>query len=56
MYDGYLPAITVQNPAIGEQVSSPVTVFGTADRLDYTPIAEVVLGLAAAIRSLADPR
>ena len=31
MYDGYLPAITVQNPGIGEQVSSPVTVSGTAD-------------------------
>ena len=31
MYDGYLPAITVQNPAIGEQVSSPATVSGTAD-------------------------
>jgi Immunoglobulin-like domain of bacterial spore germination/Sporulation and spore germination len=31
MYDGYLPAITVQNPAIGERVSSPVTVSGTAD-------------------------
>jgi Immunoglobulin-like domain of bacterial spore germination/Sporulation and spore germination len=31
MYDGYLPAITVQDPAIGEQVSSPVTVSGTAD-------------------------
>src|SRR5215471_4360010 len=31
MYGGYLPAITVQNPAIGEQVSSPVTVSGTAD-------------------------
>jgi Immunoglobulin-like domain of bacterial spore germination/Sporulation and spore germination len=31
MYDGYLPAIIVQNPAIGEQVSSPVTVSGTAD-------------------------
>ena len=31
MYDGYLPAITVQNPAIGEQVTSPVTVSGTAD-------------------------
>jgi len=31
MYDGYLPPITVQNPAIGEQVSSPVTVAGTAD-------------------------
>lgn len=31
MYAGYLPAITVQNPAIGEQVTSPVTVSGTAD-------------------------
>lgn len=31
MYDGYLPPITVQDPAIGEQVSSPVTVSGTAD-------------------------
>jgi hypothetical protein len=31
MYDGYLPAITVQNPVIGERVSSPVTVAGTAD-------------------------
>lgn len=31
MYVGYLPAITVQNPAIGEQVTSPVTISGTAD-------------------------
>jgi hypothetical protein len=31
MYSGYLPAITVQNPAIGQQVTSPVTVSGTAD-------------------------
>jgi Immunoglobulin-like domain of bacterial spore germination/Sporulation and spore germination len=31
MYDGYLPAITVQNPVIGAQLSSPVTVSGTAD-------------------------
>jgi hypothetical protein len=31
MYSGHLPAITVQNPAIGEQVTSPVTVSGTAD-------------------------
>ena len=31
MYSGYLPAITVQNPVIGEQVTSPVTVSGTAD-------------------------
>lgn len=31
MYDGYLPAITVQSPVIGEQVTSPVTVSGTAN-------------------------
>ena len=31
MYNGYLPPITVQNPAIGQQVTSPVTVSGTAD-------------------------
>jgi Immunoglobulin-like domain of bacterial spore germination/Sporulation and spore germination len=31
MDSGYLPAITVQSPVIGEQVTSPVTVSGTAD-------------------------
>ena len=31
MYDGYLPAIIVGNPVIGEQVTGPVTVSGTAD-------------------------
>jgi hypothetical protein len=31
MYSGYLPAITVQSPVIGQQVTSPVTVSGTAD-------------------------
>ncbi len=31
MDSGYLPAITVQTPVIGEQVTSPVTVSGTAD-------------------------
>jgi hypothetical protein len=31
MYAGYLPAITVQSPLIGEQVTSPVTVSGTAN-------------------------
>src|SRR5215469_14432216 len=31
MYDSYLPAITVQSPVIGQQVTSPVTVSGTAD-------------------------
>jgi Immunoglobulin-like domain of bacterial spore germination/Sporulation and spore germination len=31
MYGGYLPAITVQSPVIGAQVTSPVTVSGTAN-------------------------
>jgi hypothetical protein len=31
MYSGYLPAITVRSPVIGEQVTSPVSVSGTAD-------------------------
>lgn len=31
MYSGYLPAITVQSPVIGEKMTSPVTVSGTAD-------------------------
>jgi len=31
MYNGYLPAIIVRNPVIGEQVTGPVTVSGTAD-------------------------
>jgi Immunoglobulin-like domain of bacterial spore germination/Sporulation and spore germination len=31
MYDGYLPAIIVRSPVIGEQVTGPVTVSGTAD-------------------------
>src|SRR5262249_52406203 len=31
MYSGYLPAIVVRNPVIGEQVTGPVTVSGTAD-------------------------
>ena len=31
IYTSYLPAITVQSPVIGEQVTSPVTVSGTAD-------------------------
>jgi hypothetical protein len=36
MYSGYLPAITVQSPVIGEQVTSPVTVSGTADVFEAT--------------------
>src|SRR5215472_14186669 len=31
MYSGYLPAITVQSPVIGQGVTNPVTVSGTAD-------------------------
>jgi hypothetical protein len=31
MYDGLLPPITVQNPVIGQELTSPVTVSGTAD-------------------------
>jgi len=31
MFSSFLPAITVQSPVIGAQVSSPVTVSGTAD-------------------------
>jgi hypothetical protein len=31
MFGSYLPAITVTSPVIGDQVSSPVTVSGTAD-------------------------
>jgi hypothetical protein len=36
MYAGFLPAITVQSPVIGEPVSSPVTVAGTADVFEAT--------------------
>jgi len=36
MESGYLPAIIVQSPAIGEQVSNPVTVSGTADVFEAT--------------------
>lgn len=36
MYAGFLPAITVLSPVIGEQVSSPVTVAGTADVFEAT--------------------
>jgi hypothetical protein len=36
MYSGYLPAIIVQNPVIGGQVTSPVTVSGTADVFEAT--------------------
>jgi len=36
MYGGYLPAITVRSPGIGAQVTSPVTVSGTADVFEAT--------------------
>jgi len=36
MYRGYLPAIIVQNPVIGGQVASPVTISGTADVFEAT--------------------
>ena len=36
MYDGYLPAITVRTPVIGERVTSPVTVSGTANVFEAT--------------------
>jgi Immunoglobulin-like domain of bacterial spore germination/Sporulation and spore germination len=36
MESSYLPAIIVQSPAIGEQVSNPVTVSGTADVFEAT--------------------
>jgi Immunoglobulin-like domain of bacterial spore germination/Sporulation and spore germination len=36
MDSSYLPAITVQSPAIGAQVTSPVTVAGTADVFEAT--------------------
>jgi len=39
---GYLPAIIVQNPAIGEQVASPVTVSGTADVFEATVSVRVL--------------
>ncbi|HEX6931255.1 MAG TPA: Gmad2 immunoglobulin-like domain-containing protein [Streptosporangiaceae bacterium] len=42
MYAGFLPAITVQSPVIGEQVSSPVTVTGTADVFEATVSVRVL--------------
>ena len=42
MDGGYLPAITVQSPVIGEQVSSPVTVAGTADVFEATVSVRVL--------------
>jgi hypothetical protein len=42
MGSGYLPAITVQSPSIGEQVSSPVTISGTADVFEATVSVRVL--------------
>ncbi len=36
MYDGFLPAILVESPSIGQRVSSPVTISGTADVFEAT--------------------
>jgi hypothetical protein len=42
MYGGYLPAITVQSPVIGTQVTSPVTVSGTADVFEAVVSARIL--------------
>jgi hypothetical protein len=42
MYSGYLPAITVQSPVIGEQVTSPVTISGTADVFEAVVSARIL--------------
>jgi hypothetical protein len=42
MYRGYLPAITVQSPVIGEQVTSPVTIAGTADVFEAVVSARIL--------------
>jgi hypothetical protein len=42
MYSGYLPAITVQSPVIGEQVTSPVTVSGMADVFEAVVSARIL--------------
>jgi len=42
MYSGYLPAITVQSPVIGEQVTSPVTMSGTADVFEAVVSARIL--------------
>ncbi|MGN6795321.1 MAG: Gmad2 immunoglobulin-like domain-containing protein [Streptosporangiaceae bacterium] len=42
MDSGYLPAITVQSPTIGEQVGSAVTVAGTADVFEATVSVRVL--------------
>ena len=42
MYRGYLPAITVQAPVIGQHVTSPVTVSGSADVFEATVSVRVL--------------
>jgi hypothetical protein len=42
MYLGYLPAITVQSPVIGQRVTSPVTVSGTADVFEAVVSVRIV--------------
>jgi hypothetical protein len=50
-----MPAFTATDTAF-QRCGHYHEVTDTADRLDYPPMAEVVLGLAAVIRTLADPR
>jgi hypothetical protein len=42
MDSGYLPAITVRSPVIGEEVTSPVAVSGTADVFEATVSVRVL--------------
>jgi hypothetical protein len=42
MYRGYLPAITVRSPVIGQEVTSPVAVSGTADVFEATVSVRVL--------------
>jgi hypothetical protein len=49
MYSGFLPPITVQSPAIGDQVTSPVTVSGTADVFEAVVSVRVLNSAGAQI-------
>ena len=42
MDSGYLPAITVQSPTIGEHVSNAVTVAGTANVFEATVSIDIL--------------
>jgi hypothetical protein len=49
MYSSYLPAITVTSPFIGQQVSNPVTVSGTADVFEAVVSVRVLNAAGAEI-------